>query len=80
MQTFSSSYDPTVWCTIPILKFLIKTWENMAATARYSIVHDALIEGLNNLAKWYKKTDDSMAYFICLGMLHHFIHISQRAN
>ena len=66
-QTFSSSRDPTVWHTIPVLEFLIKSWENMAAGPRYRLVHDALNEGLDNLAKWYKKTDDSTAYFICLG-------------
>ena len=42
----------------------------MAAIPQYDKVHDALIEGLDNLAKWYKKTDDSTAYFICLGMIH----------
>jgi len=41
----------------------------MAAVPRYDKVHDALIAGLDNLAKWYKKTDDSTAYFICLGMI-----------
>ena len=50
--------------------FLIKTWENMAAISQYNKVHDALIEGLDNLTKWYKKTDDSTTYFICLGMIH----------
>ena len=68
-QTFSSSRDPTVWCTIPVLEFLIKTWENMAAVPQYDKVHDALIACLDNLAKWYKKTDDSTAYFICLGTI-----------
>ena len=48
---------------------MIKTWENMVAKGQFEIVHDALTEGLNNLAKWYKKTDDSAAYFICLGTL-----------
>jgi len=42
----------------------------MAAIPQYDKVHDALIEGLDNLAKWYKKTDDSTAYFISLGMIH----------
>ena len=70
MQTFSSLHDPTVWRTIPVLEFLIKTWENMAALPRFDKVREALIEGLDNLAKWYKKTDDSTAYFISLGMIH----------
>ena len=39
----------------------------MATAGRYDIVHDALVEGLANLSKWYGKTDDSTAYFICLG-------------
>ena len=30
----------------------------------------ALVKGLDNLAKWYKKTDDSTAYFICLDIIH----------
>jgi hypothetical protein len=42
----------------------------MAAEPQYRIVRDALNEGLDNLAKWYKKTDDSTAYFICLGTSH----------
>ena len=42
----------------------------MAAVPQYDKVRDALTEGLDNLAKWYKKTNDSMAYLICLGMIH----------
>jgi len=42
----------------------------MANTPEFSIVRDALLEGLENLAKWYKKTDDSGAYFICLGVFY----------
>jgi hypothetical protein len=41
----------------------------MAAVPQYDKVSDALIAGLDNLAKWYKKTDDSKAYFICLGTI-----------
>ena len=67
-QTFSSSHNPTVWHTIPVLKFLIKSWENMAAEAQYHVVRNAIEEGLENLVKWYKKTNDSAAYFICLGI------------
>ena len=42
----------------------------MATILQYDKVHDALIKGLDNLAKWYKKTDDSTAYFIWSGMMH----------
>ena len=66
-QTFSKSCDPSVWRTIPILKFLIEMWENMLETPHFDLVHDAIVKGLDNLAKWYSKTDDNAAYFICLG-------------
>jgi hypothetical protein len=42
-------------------------WENMLETPHFDLVHDAIVKGLDNLAKWYSKTDDSAAYFICLG-------------
>jgi hypothetical protein len=66
MQTFLSLRDPTVWHTIPVLEFLQKTWENMAATPQFSKVHDTIKKGLENLAKWYWKTNDTSAYFICI--------------
>jgi hypothetical protein len=69
MQTFSSSRDPSVWRTILVLKFLQKSWENMAALPRFSPVHDALQKGLANVAKWYDKTKDTSTYFICLGIV-----------
>jgi len=39
----------------------------MAATPQFSKVRDAINKGLENLAKWYQKTSDTSAYFICLG-------------
>jgi hypothetical protein len=45
----------------------------MAAEPQYDKVYDALTAGLDNLGKWYKKTDDSTAYFICLGMVYKWI-------
>jgi len=42
----------------------------MAPEPWYDKVCDALTEGLENLTKWYKKTDYSTAYFICLGTVH----------
>jgi len=42
----------------------------MATEIKYDKVCDALTKGLDNITKWYKKTDDSTAYFICLGTIH----------
>ncbi|KAG2346979.1 hypothetical protein BDR05DRAFT_945396 [Suillus weaverae] len=68
MQTFSSLSDPSIWQTIPVLEFLQKSWENMAALPRFSQVRDTILKGLNNVAKWYDKTKATNAYFICLAL------------
>ena len=39
----------------------------MANHPRFSEISDAIRAGLDNLGKWYQKTDDTDAYFICLG-------------
>lgn len=66
-QTFSSSRNPTVWRTIPVLEFLQQSWENMANLPKFSQMKGAIANGLSNLQKWYRKADDTDAYFICLG-------------
>jgi hypothetical protein len=40
----------------------------MANHLRFSEISGAIHAGLENLEKWYRKTDDTDAYFICLGM------------
>ncbi|KAF5370479.1 hypothetical protein D9615_009743 [Tricholomella constricta] len=65
-QTFSSSQEPTVFRTVPVLEFLQETWENMADLPRFYEVEEALRKGLANLEKWYRKVTDVDAYFICL--------------
>lgn len=66
-QSFSSSQDPTVWRTIPVLEYLQENWGNMAKHSRFSEISHAIRSGLENLGKWYRKTNDTDAYFICLG-------------
>ena len=68
-QTFSSSREPTVWRTIPVLEFLLQSWENMADLPKFAEVEHAIRKGLENTIKWYRKVDDTDAYFICLGTL-----------
>jgi hypothetical protein len=68
-QTFSSAREPTVWRTIPVLEFLLQSWENMANLSKFSEVEYAIRKGLENIDKWYRKVNDTDAYFICLGML-----------
>ena len=66
-QTFSSACEPTVWRTIPVLELLLKTWGDMANLPEFSEVEHAIHKGLRNIDKWYRKVNDSDAYFICLG-------------
>ncbi|KZT27265.1 hypothetical protein NEOLEDRAFT_1061268, partial [Neolentinus lepideus HHB14362 ss-1] len=63
-QNFSSMNKPTLWAAIPILENLQNGWESMAKDSHFSQVKDAINAGLDNLRKWYKKTDASSAYFI----------------
>lgn len=67
-QTFSSAREPTVWRTIPVLEFLLQSWENMADLPKFSEVEDAIRKGLENIDKWYRKVNDTDAYFICLAL------------
>ena len=67
-QSFSASKYPTVWCTIPVLEFLQESWENMANHPKFNEIELAIRAGLKNLAKWYRKADDTNIYFISLGV------------
>ncbi|KAG1748248.1 uncharacterized protein EDB91DRAFT_1079250 [Suillus paluster] len=67
-QTFSATREPTVWCTIPVLKYLQETWESMAGTSKFDSLSTSIQSGLDNLRKWYRKTNDTDVYFICLAL------------
>lgn len=67
-QTFSATLEPTVWRTIPVLEYLQETWENMAGSSTFDSLSACIMSGLDNLRKWYRKTDDTDVYFICLVM------------
>jgi hypothetical protein len=45
----------------------------MANHDKFIDIADAIHAGIENLNKWYRKTDDTDAYFICLGMFRLFI-------
>ncbi|KAF7363239.1 Dimer-Tnp-hAT domain-containing protein [Mycena venus] len=67
-QSFSSAKFPTVWRTLPLFEFLQQSWRNMAATAKFADMKDSIDRGLENLEKWYRKTEESDVYFICLAL------------
>jgi len=39
----------------------------MARSSKFSAMENTILLGLNNVEKWYRKTDDTDVYFICLG-------------
>ena len=41
----------------------------MAELPKFSEVEYAIRKGLKNIDKWYRKVNDTDAYFICLGKL-----------
>ncbi|KAG2102329.1 hypothetical protein BD769DRAFT_1367557 [Suillus cothurnatus] len=58
-QSFSVTCEPTVWQTIPVLEYLQETLQNMAGSSKFSSFLTAIEAGIENLCKWYGKTDDT---------------------
>jgi len=52
---------------IPVLEFLLQSWENVAELPKISKVEHAICKGIENIDKWYCKVNDMDAFFICLG-------------
>lgn len=45
----------------------MEQWETMLAHPRFARVASGIRKGLEKLRKWYRRTDDTDVYFICLG-------------
>lgn len=65
---FSSETLPTVWKTIPILELLQTQWETMLEHPKFLPVYPGIIKGLERLKKWYRRTNDTDAYFVNLAL------------
>jgi hypothetical protein len=50
-----------------VLEYLQQTWEAMEINSEFAEISPAIRAGIDSLDKWYRKTDDTDAYFICLG-------------
>ena len=66
-QTFSCVADPAVYHTLPVLKYLQEQWTSMANATRFTSIAPAIQAGLDNLNKWYNKTEHTDAHIMCLG-------------
>ena len=58
------------------MEFLQEMWGTMVKVPKFNELKDAISAGLQNMDKWYRKTNDTNVYFICLGKcaLHFDIH------
>jgi hypothetical protein len=63
----SAEKAPTCYKVFPLLEMLQSKWEELLENERYAYVHEALAAGLANMAKWYRKADDTSIYFISHG-------------
>ena len=59
----------------PLLKRLQSEWETLCDDDKYFPVKHALDAGLKNMAKWYRKTDNTSIYFISHGIVFLFFMI-----
>lgn len=65
-QSLLAEKYATVSFALPILECLQSQWEALLDDAEFAPVHEGLRSGLKNLAKWYRKTDDTLIYFATL--------------
>ena len=50
-----------------MLELLMSEWEDLLCKSEYERVHDALRAGIALLEKYYRRADDTDAYFIAHG-------------
>lgn len=63
------SREDTPTCTrvYPMLEMLMSDWEELLEDPEYEPVHHALRAGIALLEKYYRRADDTDAYFISHG-------------
>jgi hypothetical protein len=64
----SNEEFPTCTRVLPMLELLMSEWEDRLENKEYTPVHDALRAGIKLLEKYYRRADDTDAYFIAHGM------------
>ena len=59
----------TCYKVFPLLERLQTEWETLRDDNKYFPIQHTLNAGLKNMAKWYRKMDDTSIYFISHGNL-----------
>ena len=65
-QTFSHVADPTIYHTLPVLEYLQEQWSSMVNVTRFASIAPTIQAGLDNLNKWYNKTEHTNAHIMYL--------------
>lgn len=63
----SANKTPIIHKVFPLLEKVQSDWESRSNNPAYELVKPALEAGLQNMSKWYRKTDDTSIYFISHG-------------
>lgn len=64
----SKEDSPTCTRLYPTLEMLMSDWEDLLDNPEFEPVHHALRAGIRLLEKYYRRADDTDAYFISHGM------------
>ncbi|KAG2737443.1 hypothetical protein P692DRAFT_201733213, partial [Suillus brevipes Sb2] len=54
--------------TYSAFKLTQHEWLNMAGTSKFDSLSTSITSGLDNVSKWYRKTNDTDVYFVCLAL------------
>ncbi|PPR02389.1 hypothetical protein CVT24_002051 [Panaeolus cyanescens] len=60
----ASQSQPTLQHVYPLLEKLMSDWDDMINDPKYAPIKHAIQAGVDNMVKWYRKTDESSIYFI----------------
>ena len=67
-QAFSSERVPTVFSVFQTIEFLLTLLEAAEKHVTFTPIRNAIMAGISNLTKWYRKLDACHVYAVCNGM------------
>ncbi|KAG2749565.1 hypothetical protein P692DRAFT_20731536, partial [Suillus brevipes Sb2] len=56
------------WLKLELIRDVLQTWESMAGTSKFDSLSTSITSGLDNVSKWYRKTNNTDVYFVCLAL------------
>lgn len=65
-KAFSAEYYPTLWHVIPLYKEIIHKWKEYSSDVDMQVLWTAIEAGVDNLEKYYNKTENSPAHIVAM--------------